>query len=142
MKPSKYLEAFKQASREDYQLTGSFIIVERIPVEEIKRASGLVMPIGAATQVNSVAANMPTFVHVLAVGEGYYDDVTKESIPLNTAPGDIILVGQNSVKWFPVLEIDNYQPFEVGLTDESEAQLKFKGIEAYQRFIGSLNRKT
>lgn len=141
MKASKYLEAFKQADKTTFQLTGGFILVEKIPQEEMKRASGLVMPITASNQVNSIGANLPTFVHVLAVGEGYYDDATKESIPPSTQVGDILLLGQTSVKWFPVLEVDNYQPFEIGLTDESEAQLKFKGIEAYQRFVESINKK-
>jgi len=143
MKQSKYLEAFKRAAeevKESYQLNGGFVLVERIPQEEIQRKSGLIIPINDK-QVNSLGANLPVFVHVLAVGEGYYkEDGTTQ--PTDVQPGDIILVGANSVKWFPVFEVDNYQPFEIGLTDEQETQIKFKGPENYQRFVESLNRRT
>jgi co-chaperonin GroES (HSP10) len=142
MVDSKYLEAFKKAKQEageTYKLYGDAILVERVPEEEIKTASGLVLAPSSAKQINSISADRPHFVHVIAVGEGFYNEETGQDVPLSVEPGDIILVGVNSVKWFSFMEIANYEPGAIGLTRESEIQLKFKGQEAYRKYFDTIN---
>ncbi len=146
MIPPKYLEAVQRATTEvgpAFTLMGSFLIVERVPKEEVKTKSGLFLATDdrANGQINSISANMPVWVHVLAIGAGYYDDESGESLPLDTAPGDILLVGQHSVKWLPVYPVDNYELFSVGVTSEAETQMRFRGLDAYRRFSEALNRK-
>lgn len=144
MQKSKYLERFKRAKEagvfgKDVILTGSFILVEKIPQEEVKTKSGLVLTTsGNTNNVNSISANLPTLVYVLAVGAGHVDEEGND-VPLDVAPGDILMVGSNSVKWLPVLEIDGYQPFEIGLSTENETQIKIAGNDGYDRFIAALN---
>ncbi len=143
MLPSKYLDAIQAAVKEntDYTLYGSCLWVERIPEEEVKTASGLFIPqTSSKSQVGTITSDKPFFVHVLAVGAGHYDEETGADVPLSVEPGDIILIGTNSVKWFSYLGIDNYEPYSVGLTLESEIQIKFKGRDAYERFFSSVNR--
>ena len=140
MLPSKYLEAFKTAKElagNFYELYGDALLVERVPEEEVKTSSGLIMSSGKANQIGTIAENKPFFVHVLSVGAGYYDEDGKD-VPVSVQPGDIILIGVNSVKWFSYLEIPNYESFSVGLTRESEIQLKFKGQEAYKKFFEAI----
>jgi co-chaperonin GroES (HSP10) len=141
MLPSRYLESFKLAkdkASDDYQLYGDTLLVERVPEEEVKTSSGIVLATSIKNQVGTIAENKPFFVHVLAVGPGYYDADGKD-VPVSVVPGDIILVGVNSVKWFSHLEIPNYESFSIGLTREAEIQLKFKGLESYRRFFEAIN---
>lgn len=141
MKPSRYLQAFKSLELSDsHQLIGDTLLVERIPIEEKKTASGLIMSTTTGTkQVGSINADLPIFVHVVAVGKGHYDPETGEDIPLGINAGDIILVGGNSVRWFSMMDIDGYQPYDIGLSRESEMQLRFKGLEAYNSYFATLN---
>lgn len=142
MKPSRYLNSFKALESKDFhQLIGDTLLVERIPLEEKKTASGIIMATAAAPkQVGSINADLPIFVHVIAVGKGHYDPETGEDVPLSIEPGDIILVGGNSVKWFSMMDIDGYQPYDIGLSRESEMQLRFKGIEAYNEYFSIINQ--
>lgn len=142
MKPSKYLEQVQNAAKlvgQDFILTGNILLVERVPQDEVKTKSGLILATeGGKNQVNSIGANLPVFVHVLAAGSGYYDE-EEGDVPLDTKPGDILLVGQHSVKWLSVFPIDNYEPFSVGVTSEAETQMRFRGRDAYGRFSAALN---
>jgi co-chaperonin GroES (HSP10) len=144
MQKSKYLERFQKAKEagvfvKDVILTGSFILVEKIPQEEVKTKSGIVLTAsGNNNNVNSISANLPTMVYVLAVGAGHIDEDGND-VPLDVTPGDILMVGSNSVKWLPVLEMDGYQPFEIGLSTENETQIKIAGTDGYNRFIAALN---
>ena len=143
MLASRYLNAFQVAVKEndnDHTLYGSCLWVERIPEEEVKTASGLYIPqTTSKSQIGTITSDKPFFVHVLAVGAGHYNEETGEDVPLSVAPGDVILIGTSSVKWFSYLEIDNYEPYSIGLTLESEVQIKYEGREAYQRFFNSIN---
>lgn len=152
MKPSKYLEKVQRAvteAKDGFVLTGNVLLVEKVPHEEVKTKSGLVLATHTGKdQVNSISANMPVFVHVLAVGSGFYDTVKDDDgndvgvdVPLDTKPGDILLVGQHSARWLSVFPIDNYEPFTVGVTSEAETQMRFRGLEAYGEFAKALNRQ-
>jgi co-chaperonin GroES (HSP10) len=140
MTPSKYLKAFQAAGLDEgVVLTGDFLIVEKVDLE-IKSKSGIVIAQDVRHKgADTISANLPTFVHVLKVGAGYVAEDGSDS-PLDTQPGDILLVGQASVKWLPVFGTDNYEAFTIGITREAETQLRFRGIEAYQRYFENLNR--
>lgn len=141
MLPSKYLEAFKSAKEQAgdvYELYGDALLVEKVPEEEMKTSGGIYIASNVKNQIGNISDNKPFFVHVLAVGQGYYD-VDGKDVPVSVQPGDIILIGVNSVKWFSQLEIPSYESFSVGLTRESEIQLKFKGQEAYKKFFEAVS---
>jgi co-chaperonin GroES (HSP10) len=142
MKQSKYLNAFKStATLDSYELVGDAILVERLPPEEKKTKSGIILDTGMDhKQIGTIGADKPQFVHVLAVGKGFYNDVTGEDVPLSVNPGDIILIGTNSVKWFSLLEIANYEPYTIGLSRESEIQLRFKGPDSYEQYFEAINK--
>lgn len=142
MRSSKYLERFKTLPAEAMQLIGDLVLVERVPVEERRTAGGLIMSAGIGEKARStIKADLPVFVHVLAVGKGYYDEEGK-STPLNVRVGDVILVGAESVRWFSDMDIPDYQAYEIGLTREQEISLRFEGEEAYKRAFAYLAPRT
>lgn len=136
MKPSKYLAAFEKNSSNP--LFSDALWVERVEIEEKKTSSGLIISASNVKQVNTLVGDQPLFVHVLAAGRGYYDD--SGSIPLSVKPGSIILVGQQSVKWFSLLDIDNYDPYSIGLSRESEVQMHFESLSEYHTYFGNISR--
>jgi co-chaperonin GroES (HSP10) len=141
MKKSKYLDVFKSVEgSDDLVIYGDALLVEKIEEEMVKElGNGVKLYLAESkTHKDSMASDKPVFVHVLAVGQGFYDG--DKDVPLTVRPGDIILVGQYSVKWFSHLEVEKYAPFEIGLTRESEVQMRFKGLEAYERYVGKINK--
>lgn len=151
MKPSKHLSQFKQLanlSPRPYELTGDYLLVESIPEEELKTDSGIIIASVRTNALNTITQDRPHWVRVLACGEGYYsletDDDGNEverTTPLTAQPGDIILVSKLSVKYFSVFgALKGYEPDSIGLTKESEIQLRFKGEEGYRDAFSSLNK--
>lgn len=137
---SVYLEAVKQAQEQLAPVVqGDLILVEKIPVAEVKTSSGIIIAT-PEKQVRGVGADLPTFVRVLAVGPGYYDEDTNETVPLEARPGAVVMVGENSVKWFSQLPLTGYKPYEIGLTREAEIQLKFKDDTEYEGVFRAINR--
>lgn len=144
MQQSKYLARFQTLPTEAMTLIGDSLLVERVPIEEKRTSSGLIKSadFGANHARNSIKTDLPVFVHVVAVGSGYYDDETKEPVPLDVKVGDIVLVGSHSVNWFSDMDIPDYQAYEIGLTREQEIKLKFSGKEAYERAFAYLAPRT
>jgi hypothetical protein len=161
MKPSKYLEKFKRLAdkaKSAYRLTGDYILVEHIPDEELKReiktddGRTIALTLSVDTgrkQLNTLTADRPNWVRVLAVGEGYYtQEVSPETgatiektIPLDVVPGDIILVSQVSVKYFSVYgELEGYEAHSIGVTKESEIIQRFLGEDGYNLTFACLNQ--
>jgi len=141
-----YLKAFEvinEKAKDAFQLYGDALLVEEIPAEEVKRASGLYVPVGkTVTNVNGIESNRATFCRVLAVGEGYFDDEGKE-VPLNVTVGDIILVGRLSVNWFSVFgNVVATSGCQIGYTRESEIKVRFRGQEGYDAMFSILAEHT
>jgi hypothetical protein len=153
MTSSKYLSAFQAIEKEapdSFELIGDFLLVEEIKDEEftksIKADDGSIKKLiltedTSRRQVNSISSDKPTFVRVLLAGKGYYNDETKEDVPLSVQPGDIILVGGTAIRWFSVFgKLMNYGDTRIGLAQESSIQKRFKGQEGFDKFFDTLNR--
>ncbi len=139
---SNYLDQFKamaSESGEAYELYGDCLLVEKI--KEAERKIGSIILATANGRTDSFGADKPHFVRVLAVGKGYYNEETSQDVPLNVEPGDIILIGPLSVKYFSMFgSLEAYEPDSIGITRESEIQLRFKGEEGYGQVFATLNR--
>ena len=144
MMESKYLSRFKRLSKEEYKdlivLTGNTLLVEVIKEEEIKTASGIVM-----AQVSSYKMTAhdkkATFVRVLVAGAGFYDDVTKEPIPLDCEQGDILLVPKDSITLYSVFGgLAKYEQDTIGVTSEGAIIARIpNGLEGYNKLFAVLN---
>ena len=141
---SRYLQQFRYGAEEAkaaFELYGDCILVEKVKEPEAKMGSFFIAT--ASTHRDTFAQDRPHFVHVLAVGEGYYDDATGKSVGLSVEVGDIILVGALSVKYFSMFgSLEGYEPDSIGITREAEIQLRFKGESGYEAFFAGLNKHT
>lgn len=144
MTPSKYLKPVNTALKAalgDVEIIGDGLLIEEIPKEEIKSRGGIYMP--TTTKIDSIdglEANRPCFVRVLAVGEGYYNEKTEETVPLNCRPGDIVLVPRLAVRWLSTFgNVVSTAGSQIGLISETSMQIRFKGEEAYEKFFNIIS---
>ena len=89
----------------------------------------------------TVSEDYSIFVRVVAVGNGYYDPETGKDIPLEARPGQIVLVGVASVKWFTSfgdMTIKG-EGKQIGITHNSEVRFRFKDDSAYEKGFRILN---
>lgn len=137
---SVYLDAFKSIDPSGrLDIIGEFMIVEEVNPQELEvtSKSGLVLT-GSSKNADGFSQNRPTLVHVLAVGAGFVGE-EGEGVPLTTQPGDVIMVGSQSVKWLSnFCKIPSTAGARLGITTESEIQLRFKGVDAYNSFANEL----
>lgn len=138
---SKYLPFFQVHKPIGMELSGDILLVERMKFPETKTTGGIILAssIAAANTINGIGADKPGFYRVLHVGAGYTDD--GKDVPLDVAPGDIILVGAVSVKLFslfPLLEA--YEPDSIGITRETDIQIRFHGEDRFIQFLTDFNR--
>lgn len=143
---SKYLKALEHAASEgksNYQLVGDCLIVEVLKDEEFKTKSGLILASGTKAQINGIDANKPLWARVLMVGEGYYDtdeDGNQTEVPLETKPGDVILIGKQSIEYFSVFgRLPNYGDTQLGLVRDGEVRMRFRGQEGFDKFFELAN---
>jgi co-chaperonin GroES (HSP10) len=111
------------------------LLVERIKPGEVKTKSGLIIADAKHLQVTAITADRPHWAIVLDVGAGFYDDETGEPVPLGVTPGDVVLLGQMSAKYFSTAEVIadylgldiTYQPDSIGVVRESEVLIQAEG---------------
>lgn len=141
---SLYLSWFQSNAeriRQETNLIGDLLLVERIKMPEKKTASGIIIADKAYNQLNAMHADVPSFYRVLLCGAGFYDDTSKEGVPLETQSGDIIQTGSISVKVYSSLPLlEAYEADTIGITRESEIQWRFKTEEAFTGLFGDFGR--
>lgn len=160
MEKSRYLGKFAALDKEaphSYELIGDYLLVEKIKDEEFAKkvvtddgrtVSLTISQSARQRQVDSFESGRPMWLRVLAVGKGYFKEVTddesgkivEETVPLSTMPGDLVLVSSISVKFFSVFgELEGYEADTIGLTQEGSVQLRFRGEAGYQAAFSVLN---
>lgn len=143
LKPSKFLPFFKEnltSIRENAQLIGDMMIVERIKFPE-KKVGSLFIADSKHIQSTGLTSEVPEFYRVLLVGEGYYDDETGKDVPLEIEQGDIVHASSVSVRvWssFPLLEVTEADI--LGKMRYSDVQWKFKSEESFLKFLNDFNQ--
>jgi hypothetical protein len=61
-------------------------------------------------------------------------------VPLNANPGDIVLLASASVKLFSSFPLlGAYETDSIGITRDEDIQIRFKGQEAFERFLIGLD---
>lgn len=136
---NKTQEAFAKINKDRknmFTLTGDCLLVQVLNTT-ITTKSGLHIP-AVHNQITGVAADKPTLVRVLLVGEGYYDDDTNADVPVDCNLGDILMVGQHSVKYISSMGDIMFGDADIAIVRFSEAQLHFKGQEGFDRFLNIL----
>lgn len=133
---SKYSKIFEQLQTEfgdSFALTEDCLLVEEIPVEEIKTKGGLIVAKdlnGFGRQVDGLEVARANYVRVLKSGPGVSSDDSKlEEI----VPGDVVTVGPNSTLWFSVVFNTITCSPRIGLTRASAALSIFRGDSTYEK---------
>jgi len=144
MLESKYLTQFQRLQTEGaelFELRGNRLLVEMLPEEEIKTASGLVMAKDVRqVRGSSIAQNEATVALVIYVGKGYYDDSTGEEVPLDVKPGDIILTSAMGLKYYSTFPgLQGYTQNSLALTTDDNIHAVIPGFVAYEKIKGLLN---
>lgn len=147
MKESLYLDRFQQLSEKSIAtLRGDWMLVEFIPKEEKKTASGIYMPTDSmsSAQVNGVAPERKlTFVRVLFTGEGYDevdDEGNKIKEALEYAPGDIVAIPFTAIKWFSDFgDMVDYKQDTIGLAQAAMVQWHLGSEDNYTKVFDVLN---
>ncbi len=120
----------------NFTLTGDLVFIQMFD-EEITTKSGIVLQ-EDADQMIGVNADKPTLGVVLMTGEGHYDDDTKEDVPLDVKPGDVVMVGKHAVKL-----ISKFGPVlldKVGYIKADQIQMHFKGQDAFDKACDVLSK--
>lgn len=138
----KKFEELAANAAETHTLVGDVLIVQAIKLPEQKTASGILIGVKAGRQTGGLADGRAHFAKVLAVGKGYFDEADSDKpIPLDTKPGDIVLLSELSVKWLSSFgDLNGYEPDTIGLARESDVQLRFNGAEGWSSAFGILNK--
>lgn len=151
MPASHYLNAFRSLSQlhgDKYHLVGDSVIVEEVAnkeaTKEVMTNSGhkvsLVLAPGKDRKIDGLEMNLPVFVRVLAVGEGWYNEEEEKRVPLEVEVGDIVLVGRMSVNWFSVFgSLVSTTQNQIGITRENEIKMRFCGEASYDKCFTHLN---
>lgn len=124
------------------QIIGDILVVEHLPDEEVRTQAGLILASGQR-QVGAFDADRPHFVRVLAVGPGYYNEETKEEIPLEYEKGNVLLLPTTAVKYFTSfgsyigkqLKHKKGETFGVGIAKAGEEWFKFPNEESYRTYM-------
>lgn len=139
---SKFQGAFdfmRERCKDDYSVFGDMLLVEQIPDEEVKTASGIVIADSLrSARMDGMEVNKPLFCRILEKGEGFIDEKGNEAT-VAAEVGDIVLIPQLSVLWFskfgPLISSGSER---IGITRESEIKIRFNGQKGYDSVVGAL----
>ncbi len=135
---SIYLEAFNRASKY-FTLAGNRMLVERMDDVEVKTAGGLYLA-PASNKRSDLKLQKPLVCVVLATGEGYTQEGSEEKLPLDCKPGNVVILNAIGASFFSILPgMSSYTEERVGLTSESDVQMRFNSIEHFQEYTKALN---
>jgi co-chaperonin GroES (HSP10) len=143
MYESKYLSRFinvREKAADKFTLFGNRLLVEMLPKEELKSAGGLILHAPTNDHRTDMEQNRAVLALVLAAGTGYYNEESGNSVPLEVAPGNVVLVSEMGLKkytQFPGLA--EYTANQIALTRETEIHMCWPSVEAYEAYKYALN---
>jgi co-chaperonin GroES (HSP10) len=133
-----YLRALAKAReqhKEKFEITGDTCLVAVIPQDDLAPKTAIIMSSGGVRQTNSLEAKRPVLVRVIEVGPGFYDDEGK-SVGPGVEPGDILLVGSNSVQEISQYgKLQNYGRVVLGICGAGERMFSWKGEQAFNDYF-------
>lgn len=133
-------KALRDLGTSKFSLRGPTILVEVMPAEELKTASGLIIP-APKQQGDSVNAHKLEHGIVLMVGQGTWDDDKREHVPLDILPGQVVVMPQYSqqvISTFPGLQ----KPLQnrLALVSASAILGTYKDAETFEEAKRAINQ--
>lgn len=135
---SEYLEQFAKVGSL-LKLSGNKILVERVETTELKTKGGIIIAERADIR-SDVKSMKPLIAIVIATGEGYLDVDTNETVPMETKAGAVVMLNPNGVSFFSsVPALNTYGDMKIGITTESDIQMSFENVEAFNKYAAIIN---
>jgi hypothetical protein len=133
-----YLRALGRAREKHsgkFEVTGDTCLVAVIPQDDLAPKSSIIISSGGVRQQNGLEAKRPVLVRVIEVGPGFYDDEGKSVSP-GVEPGDILLVGSNSVQEISQYgKLQNHGRVVLGICNAGERMFSWKGEQAFNDYF-------
>jgi co-chaperonin GroES (HSP10) len=137
---SEFLGRFEKAAG-TFKLYGSKILVERMEQAEVKSAGGIILAHTGQKEAQ-FKLQMALIATVLATGNGYYDAESRSYEPLEVKPGNVVMLNTNGVQFYSTLPgSTSYNNQKIGLTTESDIQMIFEDLEAFNAYVKALNNE-
>lgn len=143
---SKYFDQFSRLNKDGkdlFKLRGASLLVEILPAEEVKSESGLITLISDSDQrLGSIDEHRGLVGLVLLSGEGHYDEKTRETIPLDCVPGNLVLLPKYSISPYSVFPgLNGHTKMMIAIVQEDEVRFVYKNLDAYNQAKKLLNEK-
>lgn len=143
---SRYLNRFqklnaltKEERKELFTLNGNRVLLEILPKREIKTASGLIISAPSDHVKITADATQAVMAIVLLTGEGYVDE-DGNPVDMDVKPGNVVMVNEFGIKTFSTFPgLLDYTKNTLAMTSESEIQVSFPSMEAFERYEALLN---
>lgn len=136
---SEYLAKFEKAQG-TFRLYGSKVLVERVEQGEVKTAGGIIIAETSNPHSAQFKMQKPHVAIVLATGSGYFDAEAKTYEPLEVRPGNVVMLNSMGVQYYSTLPGSNsYNNQKIGLTTESDIQMIFEDMAAFEAYSKALN---
>lgn len=136
---SKYLTQFNNNPHK-LPLRGNRVLVEPLPKEEIKTASGIIVAAPKTDHRSTLEQNRAELAVVLAVGSGYYDEEGSD-VPVDLAPGNVVLIngfGLRAYSDFP--GIADYVQDAIAMIRDNDVHAAWESLEAYKAYRDGMSK--
>lgn len=135
---SEFLPKFQKAAG-TFKLYGSKVLVERVELGEVKTAGGIILAHSGAKEAQ-FKMQQPLIAVVLATGQGYFEADSKTYEPLEVRPGNVVMLNSMGVQFYSTLPgSTSYNNQKLGLTTESDIQMIFEDMSAFEAYLKALN---
>jgi hypothetical protein len=138
---TKYLAFFekvrKSAAAHGFKINGNRLLIEILPIEEIKTSGGLIMATKVDGWKSTTEENRPTIAIIHAVGTHHYDDVTETIQPGAAYPiGSILWINKMSPSYISVFPgLGSTEETLAWITDHpTDVHTSWPNMEAYLEF--------
>lgn len=141
---SKYLARFARLKSEGaafFTLPGNRMLVEILPKEELKTRGGLIMATDMRDHRNHTEENRAIVGIVVLNGSGYVDD-DGNTVEIEYTEGSVVLLSSLGIRYYSQFPgLTEYTESSLGMTRDSEVQMSFPSLEAFEKAKELLNAK-
>lgn len=136
---SKYLERFRKLPAGALPLRGDRILVELLPKEEIRTASGLIIASSLSDHKTLTELHRGELAVVLATGNGYFDEDGND-VGIDVEPGAVVMVARTSMDFYSKFPgLSDFSGESMAMIRESSIIASWKNVDSYLEYQRTLN---
>lgn len=141
---SRYFNQFNRLNTEGkklFTMRGNTILVEVLE-EHLERVSegGIIFAADAEQITGTTKEKTGEVGLVLLVGEGYYDEKSSDTIPLDLKPGNVVLLPRYSLSYYSFFPgLATFTKDKLAMCSEDEIRFVYQDLQAYEEAKKLLN---